>query len=52
MELINRWRVRIAMWLSPYDALAYRLHVSALDFHTAQNVGIVECRIEGRIKGV
>jgi len=40
-------RFRLAMWLSPYDALAYRLHVTGLDFLGEHpGLAIVECHIE------
>ena len=44
--MIERLRFRLAMWLSPYDALAYRLHVRGLDFvEQPPNLAIIECHI-------
>ena len=46
--MIERLRFRLAMWISPYDALAYRLHVRGLDFVSQpDNLAIVECHIDG-----
>ncbi len=45
-DWIKRLRFRLAMWISPYDALAYRLHVTGLEFIDQRaNTAIVECHM-------
>ncbi len=52
-DWIKRLRFRLAMRISPYNALAYRLHVRGLDFVSQpDNLAIVECHIEASATNV